>query len=461
MDYEAFVARKGSSTRFPGIEVVADSLNPSLFPHQRDLTRWALRKGRSAVFAQTGLGKSRVFCEWANVVEKMANGRVLILSPLAVGPQIVREATALGVEAAFMKRDDGKTRIVVTNYDNLAHFDPRAFVGVVLDESSILKSYDGATRTALIEAFAATPFRLSATATPAPNDFTELGNQCEFLGVRSRTEMLAEYFVHDGATTQEWRLKGHAVRAFWQWLATWGAVVNSPADLGHDASAYELPPLVEVDRVIPTDHKTAWATGALFAEAAVGLAAQRSVRRVTTPQRVEIAAEIAARPGPCIVWCELNPESTACTKAIKDAVEVTGAMPADEKEARLLAFSEGRERVLITKASIAGWGLNWQHCSRMIFLGASHSYEGRYQATRRCWRFGQKSPVEVTTIRTETEQGVVDNYKRKAAEAEKLGREMAELVGDAVRAEVLGATTREWNPHNAVATMTIPSWMRA
>lgn len=332
--------------------------------------------------------------------------------------------------------------------------------GALVHNSSILKSYDGATRTALIEAFAKTPYRLCCTATPAPNDFTELGNHSEFLGVRTRTEMLAEFFVHDGATTQEWRLKGHATQAFWRWLATWGAVVRSPADLGHDASAYELPPLRMHERVIPVDHRTSWASGELFATNAVSLAAQRSVRRVTTPQRAEIAAEVAAQPGQCIVWCELNDESKACVAAIgKDAVEITGSMDVDEKEARLTAFTNGEARVVVTKPSIAGFGLNWQRCSRMTFVGASHSYEMTYQAIRRCHRFGQKSPVDVVTIRCETEALVVENFKRKEAEAEKLGAEMAALVGDAVRAEVLGATKREWKDYDARAETSIPSWL--
>lgn len=455
VDYESFIGTKGHATVFPGIET--EDIAPHLFPHQRDLVRWSLRKGRSAVFADTGLGKTAIEIEWARHVSR--HGRVLILAPLAVAPQTQTEAARFGVEIDCAKQDRGAL-ITVANYENLHHFDPAQFAGIVLDESSILKAFTGKTRTTLIESFRETPFRLCATATPAPNDFTELGNHSEFLGVKTRTEMLAEYFVHDMDTTQDWRVKGHAVSAFWRWIATWGAVVRTPADLGHDDSAYRLLPLRMHDVVVDVDHRAAWASGTLFAVNAVSLSDQRATRRGTLDARVAKAAEIASGDEPCIVWCELNDESTALVNAIPGAVEVKGSDDSDDKAEKLAAFSRGDVRVIVTKPSIAGFGLNWQHCAQMVFVGASHSYEQTYQAIRRCWRFGQTRAVDVHVIRAETEQLIVDNYRRKEADAVRLGAEMAAMVGDAVRAEVVGKSVREWNPYNAHARMVVPAWLQ-
>lgn len=452
--YERFIATKANAVSFDGIE--PDAMSQHLFPHQADLTRWSLRKGRSAVFADTGLGKTAIELEWAKHVSR--RGRVLILAPLAVGAQTVKEASRFGVDGVEqLRKDDGSTPIVVANYEMVEHFDPADFVGVVLDESSILKSFTGKTRTDLIDRFRHTPYRLCATATPAPNDYTELGNHCEFLGIKTRVEMLAEYFVHDMDTTQEWRIKGHAQTAFWRWLATWGAVVRTPADLGYDDTAYRLPPLRMHDHIIPVDHVDAWASGNLFATNSISLSEQRATRRATTKKRIDAAAEIA-KEGPCVIWCEMNDESSACARSIDDAVEVTGSMSVDEKTQHLADFASGKIRVLVTKPSIAGFGLNWQHCSNVVFVGASHSYEQTYQAIRRCWRFGQQRPVDVHIIRAETEQLIVDNYRRKEADAIRMGIEMAAQVGDAVRAEVKGSTAKEWNAYDAHTRMMVPSW---
>ncbi len=453
--YEAFIAGKSASTAFPGIEPAG--MADHLFPHQRDLTRWALRKGRAAIFAQTGLGKTAMEIEWARHVAKQ--GRVLIFAPLAVASQTRREAERFGVEIGLTKRDDG-SQIIVTNYDNADHFDPADFAGVVLDESSILKSLTGKMRTTLIDSFKETPFRLCATATPAPNDFTELGNHSQFLGIKTHAEMLAEYFVHDMDTTQDWRLKGHAVKSFWRWLATWGAVVRTPADLGYDATSYNLPPLRMHEHVVPVDHATAHASGMLFAVNAVGLDEQRKVRRATLQQRAQHVADIAAKGKPLIVWCELNDEADAVTALVPDAVEVRGSEDSEVKMTKLDDFSRGKTRVLVSKVKIAGFGMNWQHCAEMVFCGASHSYEGTFQAIRRCWRFGQTKPVDVHIIRAETEQLVIDNYRRKEADAERLGGEMADQVLDSVRSEITGVSVKEWNAHNPSVTMEIPGWLQ-
>ncbi len=455
MEYQDYISAKADIRVFGGINNVV--IRDHLFPHQRDLVRWALAKGRAAIFADTGLGKTAMQVEWARLVS--AHGRVLILAPLAVAQQTVAEATRFGVSMAYRRADAGDL-ITVTNYEMMEHFDLSSFVGVVLDESSILKSFNGATRNAIITGFRDTPYRLAATATPAPNDFTELGNHSEFLGIKSRVEMLAEYFVHDMDTTQDWRLKGHAVKSFWRWLATWGAVVRRPSDLGYDDGAYALPPLRFHEHVIPVDHTTAHASGMLFAVNATTLSDQRATRRATIDKRIEVAATLATCDDSVIVWCEMNDESAGVAKAIgDDAIEVTGSDDVDEKQAKLAMFATGQNRVIVTKPSIAGFGLNWQHCARQVFVGASHSYEQTYQAIRRSWRFGQSRPVDVHIIRAETEQLVIDNYRRKESEAARLGAEMAAQVLDSVRAEVQGATAREWNPYDAHIPMTIPSWL--
>lgn len=454
MTYDDVIARKSATTTFAGLD--PGTLPESLFPHQRDLVRWALRKGRAAIFADTGLGKTLMELAWAARVAR--EGRVLILAPLAVAQQIVAEGDAHGIRCAYARDDSEGHTITVANYEMLHAFDPTTFAGVVLDESSILKAYTGSTRNAIISAFCRTPYRLASTATPAPNDFTELGNHSEFLGVRSRVEMLAEFFVHDGGSTQDWRIKGHAVAAFWRWVATWGAVVRSPADLGHDASAYDLAPLRTHEHVIDTDDHDVRATGRLFADDAMTLQEQRAVRRSTVARRVAKAAEIASAPGPCVIWCELNDEADACECAIEGAIQVSGSDSLESKLEKLAAFKDGRARVLVTKPSVCGFGLNWQHCARTVFVGASHSYEQTYQAIRRFWRFGQTRPVDVHVIRADTERAVIENYRRKEADAARMGAEMAEHAMDSVRAEVVGASVREWNAYKPSVRMTVPSW---
>jgi superfamily II DNA or RNA helicase len=455
VDYDSWIASKIEPMRAQGLDASEIAPGDYLFPFARDLVAWALRRSCAAIFADTGLGKTRMQLDWARHVSR--HGRVLILTPLAVAQQTVREARACGIDAEYRRQDDG-SRIVVTNYDILDRFDPSRFHGIVLDESSILKSYDGATRTALIGAFSATPFRLACTATPAPNDHTELGNHSEFLGIKTRTEMLSEYFVHDGGSTQNWRLKGHAVAAFWRWVAGWGAIVRRPSDLGYPNDGFALPPLRMHERVLRVDHTEAWRSGALFATESMTLAEQRAVRRATLDRRVEAAAELAAGDEPALVWCELNDEGDAIERAISGAVQVRGSDAPDDKEDRLLGFADGRYRVLVTKPSIAGFGMNWQHCARQIFVGASHSYEQTYQAIRRCWRFGQRRPVDVFVIRAETDSAITANYRRKEADAARLADETAIHVLEAVRASV-GAARREWNDYCPTAPMVIPSWL--
>jgi hypothetical protein len=649
-DYAAFLSSKRHAVAVTPVPMAADGINAQLFPFQQDLVRWALERGRAALFADTGLGKTCMQLEWARHVAQ--HGRCLILTPLAVAEQTQAEAAHFHMQATYRRRDAGDA-ITITNYELLDRFDPADFAGIVLDESSILKAFDGKTRTQLIEAFAVTPWRLACTATPAPNDFTELGNHAEFLGIKARVEMLAEYFVHDGGSTQDWRLKGHGRQAFWDWVCSWAALVKLPSDLGYADDGFVLPPLVWRDVVMGADHREAQQAGLLFAAPAVTLSEQRAVRRASTPRRVTEAMRLAATADPVLIWCELNDEADAVTAAIPHAIQVKGSDSPEFKTAASAWFignrcicsdrlfgkatscrSDGRDtgktttsdtgnsgslnpghintatkrngedtcggitppikrrsgprepqnnvnesmppvenatrrtrssasnrrhpsgtgsaltptsasrsasaasespqvsttlslepkagaapsaaelrpmnsagdststiatkaegcagfsaanatsesgssqttpnaspgrrctcghqsghRVLVTKVSIFGFGLNWQHCARVVFLGASHSYEQTYQAVRRCWRFGQTRPVEVFVVRCETEAAIVQNYLRKEAEAATLAESM--MLAARHYQTAARAAQREWRAYTPNHRMRVPGWLRS
>lgn len=456
MDYADFIAHKLGMVQRKGIDTPMRDYQ--LFPHQRDLAAWALRRGSAAIFADTGLGKSRMQIAWADMVQRETLGDVLILAPLAVAEQTVAEGASIGVEVNHA-RDASEIRpgINITNYDRLHKFDCGQFAGVVLDESSIIKHHTAKTLQTLLDSFRDTPFKLCATATPAPNDWTELGNHAEFLGVCSRSEMLAEYFVHDGGNTQVWRLKGHARQAFWRWVAQWGAMVRSPADLGHDATLYELPPLTAHEHIVELPHDTAHG---LFAVEAQTLMDRRDARRQSLEQRVAACAELVnASDDPWVVWCDLNAEGDALTAAIRGAVQIAGADSVEQKEQRLHDFAHGKIRVLVSKPSICGFGLNWQHCSHMAFVGVTDSFESYYQAVRRCWRFGQQRPVDVHIFASNREGAVVANLKRKEADAKAMADAMAGETHDAVMASVLG-WRRQSNEYRNEKPITIPNFLK-
>ena len=455
--YQEWLELRRHQSGHDGIKVQGEDLNARLFPHQRDIVVWALARGRSCIFADTGLGKTLMQMEWARVVSN--RGRVMVLAPLAVAQQTVREAHAFGIHAAYARDDSDKHKIVVTNYEMIDRFDPADFAGVVLDESSILKSYTGKFRTTIIETFRDTPFRLACTATPAPNDHMELGNHAEFVGVKSRTEMLSEFFVHDGGSTQNWRLKGHAVSAFWAWVASWAAMIRRPSDYGYPDEGFALPPLSQRIIKIADDEDLARTAGVLFTDGmSLDIRAQRAVRRGTVSARVEAITEaIAAEPDePALVWCEYNAESDALSAAIPDAVSVSGSDSATDKTERLMGFADGAIRVLVTKPKIAGFGMNWQHCARVYFTGPSHSFEQTYQAIRRCWRFGQSRPVVVATCATPAEGAVVKNLERKRLAAEDMASRMAAAGVVASRAI---AATHTSDAYNATEGMEVPEWL--
>ncbi len=455
MTYQSFIAGKLGTVASAGIDAALRDYK--LFPHQADLTRWALRRGRAAIFADTGLGKMRMAIAWADTVAIHTGQPVIILCPLAVAQQFVAEGLLMGVTVTHCREpQDVRHGINITNYDRLHKFDMSIFGGVALDESSIIKSHASKTLGLLMDAFRATPYRLCCTATPSPNDWTELGTHAEFLGVRSRAEMLAEFFVHDGGETSVWRLKGHAKSVFWTWVSSWGAMIRSPADLGYDASAYELPPLVIHQHTVEIEHNP---LHGLFAAEAQTLTERRNARRDSMDERVKACADLVnSDDQPWIVWCDLNDEGDQLEKAIPGSVQVAGADDNDAKERRMVDFSDGRARVLVSKQKICGWGMNWQHCANQAFVGVNDSYEGFYQAVRRSWRFGQKRPVNIHVFASNQDGAVVANIKRKQAAAEEMARAMSAETLASVRDSVLGAT-KDTNTYRPERRISVPSFL--
>lgn len=421
MRYEDFLNSKRLSQKPCGFE--PQNLNEHLFPFQRDIVNWACRKGRAAIFADCGMGKTIMQLAWADQVHAHEGGYVLIVAPLAVSAQTCREGCMFGIEVNRCRTsDDLKDGINITNYEMLPHFENVDYSGVVLDESSILKSYTGAIRNQIISMFHPTPFKLACTATPAPNDYMELGNHSEFLGCMDRTEMLAMFFIHDGGDTSKWRLKGHASSRFWDWVSSWACMVTKPSDLGYDDGDFNLPPL-EI-RTHTMDSGLVQ-EGRLFAVAEATLSEQQKARRNTVEKKVAtIAQYVNSSDESWLIWCDLNIESERLALSIPDAVEVRGSDSPEWKEDAMMGFADGRYRVLVTKPSIAGFGMNWQHCHNVAFCGMSHSYEQFYQAVRRCWRFGQSSPVSVHVFVTDLEETIVENVLRKKDDSEGMKEEM-------------------------------------
>ena len=421
MEYRDFLELKRLVQKPCGFE--PQDLNEHLFDFQRDIVTWACRKGRAAVFADCGMGKTIMQLSWADQICKHRGGRVLIVAPLAVAAQTCREGRMFGIDVTRCRtKDDLTDGINITNYEMLQHFEGVDFSGVVLDESSILKSYTGATRNQIIDQFKFTPFKLACTATPAPNDYMELGNHSEFLGCMDRTEMLAMFFIHDGGDTSKWRLKGHASGQFWDWVSSWACMVSKPSDLGYDDGDFELPQLSIYTHVIDSGMNQ---DGRLFAVTETTLSEQQKARRSTVELKADrIAGYVNSSDDAWLIWCDLNAESEHLAMSIPDAVEVKGSDSPEWKEEAMIGFADGKYRVLITKPSIAGFGMNWQHCHKVAFCGMSHSYEQFYQAVRRCWRFGQSNPVDVELFVTDLEESIVANVLRKKDDSEGMKAEM-------------------------------------
>ena len=443
--YADFLATKAITDPMTGVTGPVD-LPSVMFPFQRDVTDWALRRGRAALFEGTGLGKSLQELAWGQAVAKETGREVVHFAPLAVTAQMQREAVKFGVEPQ-----------TIVNYQRMSHHDLPNAGGVILDESSILKSVDGHYRTALIEACAKVPFRLAATATPAPNDFMELGNHAEFLGVMSYTDMLATFFVHDGGDTQKWRLKGHAENEFWKWMASWAVMLRKPSDLGYANDGYDLPPLEYHHHVVDVPHDPS-ASGSLFAMEAQSLSERIGARRVSVGGRVAEAIDLTPADKPFVWWCNLNAESEALAKGIPGAVEVRGSDKEEDKERKLIDFSEGRIRVLVTKPSICGFGMNWQHCADTGFVGLNDSFEQFYQAIRRFWRFGQTKTVNAHIVSASIEGAVIANIRRKEADADRMAAAMVMHMKDFSARQVRGLE-RDTPNYNPTLPMELPSWM--
>lgn len=411
-DYASFLAHKTRPAEPIGVDgITISDVNPWMHDWQREIVVWAVSRGRAAIWADTGLGKTAMQLEW---VRLSTDGIGLIVAPLAVCQQTVREGRKLGIEVAYTRTMPTSPGIYVTNYEMVDHFDPAHIDAVVLDESSILKQSDGKTRTRLIKHFAPVLRRLACTATPAPNDPQELTNHAEFLGVSTRTEMLAAYFIHD---SDGWRLKGHAKRPMFRWMASWAIALRRPSDMGYDDAGYILPELhihthlIDVN-VIPE--------GQLFATDLGGVGGRAQVRKATIEDRCNHAAQIVnAEPDePWIVWCGLNDEADRMAALIPGAVNVHGGWSPEDKADAMLRFADGDIRVIVTKPSIASFGLNWQHCARMIFVGLSDSYESYYQSIRRCYRYGQDREVNAHVVLTAVESGIAANVSRKQSAAQ-------------------------------------------
>jgi hypothetical protein len=455
--YQDFVSRKLTHARSVGI---SDSWidESDLFPHQAALAKWALRKGKAAIFASTGMGKTRIELKLADAVCRATGGNTLILSPLAVAEQTCREADKIGIAITHARdKADVKAGINITNYARLHRFDTKVFNCVIADESSVIKHQESKTLGILIDAFSHCAFRFPCTATPAPNDWTELGTHAEFLGICTVSEMLAEYFVHDSADTQTWRLKGHAKQAFWRWVASWGAMIQSPSDLGFDASAYALPPMNV--RQITVDSDATAQDGMLFALEAQTLTERRQSKRDSLVYRVRACAEIVnASDEPWIIWCELNAEGDALRAAIPDAVEVRGSDDDTHKERAIKDFIDRKIRVMVSKGKIMGFGLNFQHCRKMAFIGAVDSFESYFQSVRRCWRFGQTKPVDVLIFASDMEGAILRNLQRKEADTMRMFESLSKETAASVRDEVIGHQ-RQFDGYRASNPIKMPSFL--
>lgn len=454
-DYSSFIEAKQRRVVDCGIEVARPAASAALFDFQRDVVQWALRRGRAAIFAGTGLGKTLMALSWAATLSKTQKFKVLIITPLAVAQQFKREGAKFSIKVAVCAdQAEVVSPISVTNYEKLHKFDLSQFGAVVLDESSILKAYDGKTRTQLIEACWDIPYRLACTATPSPNDYMELGNHAEFVGAASYTDMLSTFFVHDGGDTAKWRLKGHAEQEFWKWVCSWAVMFQHPSDLGYDGSAFDLPALREHYHVANTARQMV--RGTFLQWEATDLRSRIAARRKSVDERVGVAAELTPAKEPFVWWCNLNEESKKLGQAIDGAVELSGSDDEAAKIRKLEGFASGDIRVLVTKPSICGHGLNWQHCHSTGFVGLTDSFEQVYQAVRRFWRFGQKSPVDVHYVTADVEGRVLANIKRKHEAAEKMRRGMIGSMSMLSRASLGTSPARS---HNSEIKFELPEWL--
>ena len=452
-NYEIFFAAKTPSAKLSGI--IPNAMPSHLRDYQRDVTSFALRIGRSAMFLDTGLGKTACELEWCRQAAEASNGRALLLTPLAVARQIETEAHRWGYDARVIRnQDDATDGINICNYDRMELLNPAAFGAVALDESSILKSFTGATTRGLIAAFSDHRFKLCATATPAPNDHMELANHAEFLGQMNRLEMLSRWFINDtNEASQSWRLKKHAEESFWDWMASWAKCAETPADLGYDASGFVLPPLNIIRHKVAGDVRAP--AGVLFVED-VSATTLHGIKRQTADSRAESVAKLIANENEeCwVIWCDTDYEADALRAHIPDAIEVRGSHSPTIKETKLAEFSSGKARILISKPSVCGMGMNWQHCARTAYVGRSFSYESWYQSVRRFWRYGQTRPVNVHLMVAEGEDQIGRVINRKADGHNAMKRAMAAAMKRASAEQTVKIT------YNPTHIGKLPKWMK-
>jgi superfamily II DNA or RNA helicase len=453
-EYRAFIASRSATIQRQGFD-------PRPYPgalkvHQKAALDFATNRSKSAAFLDTGLGKSLIELEFARQCAEETGKPSLILTPLAVAGQMVREGQKFGIDARQIREQhEVGAGIMVANYERLPKLDPASFGAVVLDESSILKSYAGRTRAVIQDAFADHPFRLAATATPSPNDHTELGNHAEFLGVMRQQEMLSRWFINDTSTaSQDWRLKGHAVEDFWQWVASWSRCATLPSDLGGDDTGYVLPDVQRRIHQVVADRTINAGDGMLFRIPEMSATSFHAEKRLTLQQRCELAAELARHDKPVTIWCETNEESALLARLVPDAIEVHGALDPDEKERRLLGFADGQYRAIVTKPKLAGFGVNWQHCAHAIFASISFSYEQHYQAVRRSHRFGQSETVRNDIVISDTEESIWNVINVKSKKHDEMKRRMA----DAMRAAQSEAGRRV--KYDRPLELAFPAWVR-
>lgn len=457
MIYKDFIHQKSQLDGDFGFE--PNYLPSTLFDFQAHVTEWAVRKGRAAIFADCGMGKTLMQLVWAQNVVNKTGKPVIILTPLAVSSQFASEAERFGIDAARSRKGEIPAPIVITNYERLHLFDSSRFGGLVCDESSILKSFDGVYKAQITEFMRLMKYRLLGTATAAPNDFTEVGTSSEALGYLGYMDMLGRFFTNKENTSHsikgrwrasagdEWRFKGHAEEKFWRWMTSWARALRKPSDVGFDDGRFELPPLVINNHTV---ENTKPANGMLFSLPAIGLDEQREERRRTIGERCEMAASLVNGTGEsAVLWCSLNDEGDLLEKLIPDSQQVAGKHNDDQKEERFDNFATGKTRVLITKPKIGAWGLNWQHCNHIAYF-PSHSYEQYYQAIRRCWRFGQERPVTVDIVSTIGEQEVLKNLQGKAAQADKMFTKLVEHMNNSVSVQ---------RKHEYNKQMELPKWL--
>lgn len=458
MTYKEFLKTKELKSIEAGFDVPEDWLSDKLFPFQRDIVRWALKKGKAAILTGCGTGKTFMLLSWAWCVHKHTGGNVLIVSPLSVVKQTAREAEKFDVCKVNVcrTREDVKDGVNITNYEMVEHFNAEDFVAVVLDESSILKSFTSKTTVEFTERFYRTPYKLLCTATIAPNDYTEIGTSCEFLGIMSRTEMLATYFVHDGGKTSDWRLKKAGVSKFWEWFATWAIYFNSPSDLGYEADGYDLPPL-NIETILTESEPNEYE---MFVKVAETLQERREARKESMEDRTDKAVELTeSDPSQWLIWVDYNDESDILRKKIPGCVEIKGSDEPETKAKASIDFANGDIRCLVSKASIFGFGSNFQGCHNEIFCGLSDSYERFYQAVRRCWRFGQEHEVNCYIILSEKEVSILENIKKKQAQMDEMQKHMTALMKEVTLSEIKH-TTRITTDYKPDKEFVMPSFLK-